>query len=57
MYLIRKSTRHSLEDVGGFFGGRDHSTVLYAIDRIEKQMQADPRLKELVAGFLSQLRA
>jgi len=56
MYLIRKSTRHSLGDIGGFFGGRDHSTVLYAIDRIEQQMQADPRLKELVAGFLGQLR-
>ncbi len=56
MYLIRKSTRHSLEEIGGFFGGRDHSTVLYAIDRIELQMQADPRIKELVAGFLNQLR-
>ncbi|MEO6707944.1 MAG: chromosomal replication initiator protein DnaA, partial [Planctomycetota bacterium] len=56
MYLIRKSTRHSLEEIGGFFGGRDHSTVLYAIDRIEKQMEADPRTKELVAGFLNQLR-
>ncbi|HTF89175.1 MAG TPA: chromosomal replication initiator protein DnaA [Planctomycetota bacterium] len=56
MYLIRKSTRHSLEEIGGFFGGRDHSTVLYAIDRIEKQMESDPRTKELVAGFLNQLR-
>ncbi len=56
MYLIRKSTRHSLEEIGGFFGGRDHSTVLYAIERIELQMQADPRIKELVAGFLNQLR-
>ena len=55
-YLIRKSTRHSLEEIGGFFGGRDHSTVLYAIDRIEKQMLEDPRTKELVAGFLNQLR-
>ena len=56
MYLIRKSTRHSLEEIGGFFGGRDHSTVLYAIERIELQMQADPRIKELVASFLNQLR-
>ncbi len=56
MYLIRKSTRHSLEEIGGFFGGRDHSTVLYAIERIEAQMAADPRTKELVAGFLNQLR-
>jgi len=56
MYLIRKSTRHSLEEIGGFFGGRDHSTVLYALERIEEQMQADPSFKELVAGFLNQLR-
>ena len=56
MYLIRKSTRHSLEEIGGFFGGRDHSTVLYAIERIEQEMSANPRTKELVAGFLNQLR-
>jgi chromosomal replication initiator protein len=56
MYLIRKCTRHSLEEIGGFFGGRDHSTVLYAIDRIEQEMSGDPQTKELVAGFINQLR-
>jgi chromosomal replication initiator protein len=56
MYLVRKTTRHSLEEIGGFFGGRDHSTVLYGIERIEEQMARDPQLKTLVAGFLTQLQ-
>jgi chromosomal replication initiator protein len=56
MYLVRKITRHSLEEIGGFFGGRDHSTVLYAIDRIKVQMKEDERLRALVAGFLGQLQ-
>jgi chromosomal replication initiator protein len=56
MYLVRKSTRHSLEEIGGFFGGRDHSTVLYGIERIEEQMARDPQLKTLIAGFLTQLQ-
>jgi hypothetical protein len=30
--------------------------VLYAIERIEQEMSANPRTKELVAGFLNQLR-
>jgi chromosomal replication initiator protein len=56
MYLARKVTRHSLEEVGGFFGGRDHSTVLYAIERVEREIRDDARFKDLIAGFLSQLQ-
>ena len=56
MYLARKITRHSLEEIGGFFGGRDHTTVLYAVEQIEKQIQADERLRATVVGFLSQLQ-
>ncbi|MBI5434814.1 MAG: chromosomal replication initiator protein DnaA [Planctomycetes bacterium] len=56
MFLARKITRHSLEEIGGFFGGRDHSTVLYAIEKVEGEMRDDPRFRELVAGFLTQLQ-
>ncbi len=57
MYLARKITRHSLEEVGGFFGGRDHSTVLYGVDKIERLMGEDADTRRVVEGLLSELEA
>lgn len=45
MYLARKNTSHSLEEIGAYFGNRDHSTVLYAADKIEKNLQEDAELR------------
>ncbi len=45
MYLARALTRHSLEEIGGYFGGRDHTTVLYANRAIEEQKSADPQFQ------------
>ncbi len=56
MFLARSITRHSLEEVGGFFGGRDHTTVLYAVEQIDKQMRADERFRGAVQGMLAQLQ-
>ncbi|MBM3988040.1 MAG: chromosomal replication initiator protein DnaA [Planctomycetes bacterium] len=56
MFLARSITRHSLEEIGGFFGGRDHTTVLYAVEQIEKQTKADNRFRALIQGLLGQLR-
>ncbi len=56
MYLARKITRHSLEEIGGFFGGRDHSTVLYGVEKIDRQSKEDPRTRELLASLLTQLQ-
>jgi chromosomal replication initiator protein len=42
MYLARQLTGHSLEEIGGYFGGRDHTTVLYAAEKIQKQRETDP---------------
>ncbi len=36
MYLCKEFTSYSLKQIGNFFGGRDHSTVIYAIQNIEK---------------------
>ncbi|MCC7011727.1 MAG: chromosomal replication initiator protein DnaA [Planctomycetes bacterium] len=56
MYIARTITRHSLEEIGGFFGGRDHTTVLYAVEQIDKQMKSDDRFRATVQGFLHQLQ-
>src|SRR5690606_25363393 len=35
MYLIRKELENSFPSIGEFFGGRDHTTVMHAVDKIE----------------------
>ena len=42
MYIIRDLTELSTTDIGQFFGGRDHTTVMNAIDKIEKRILSDP---------------
>lgn len=41
MYLMTELTEHSLKTIGGFFGGRDHSTVIHARDTISEQRKLD----------------
>lgn len=43
MYLARQLTRHSLEEIGGYFGGRDHTTVMHANKTIENLRKSDPQ--------------
>ncbi|MCP4590639.1 MAG: chromosomal replication initiator protein DnaA [bacterium] len=44
MYLARELTNHSLEEIGGFFGGRDHSTVLHGCRLIAESRASDGQL-------------
>ncbi|MFK7927020.1 MAG: chromosomal replication initiator protein DnaA [Myxococcota bacterium] len=55
MFLARRSTRHSLEEIGGFFGGRDHSTVLYAVQKIETAISKDSAAFDTVQDLLGRL--
>jgi chromosomal replication initiator protein len=55
MFLARRITRHSLEEIGGFFGGRDHTTVLYAVDKIAKLCDKDPATAKVVGNLLEKL--
>ena len=41
MYLGRRLTRHSLEEIGGHLGGRDHSTVLHSCGKVEQLCAQD----------------
>lgn len=44
MFLARKHTRYSLEEIGGYFGGRDHTTVLHAVRTVDGDMKEDPEI-------------
>lgn len=48
MYLARELTPLSLEEIGGYFGGRDHTTVLHAHRAIKRQQETNPRLVQVL---------
>lgn len=55
MFLLREHTESSLDDVGRIFGNRDHTTVLYAVNKIRDRAQKDRMFKELVDGLSNRL--
>jgi len=46
MYLSKEMTKSSLKTIGLHFGGRDHSTVIHAIQTIEKESQKEDKTRE-----------
>jgi chromosomal replication initiator protein len=57
MYLTRELTRSSLAQVGELFGGKAHSTVLYACQKLEEQMKQDAELAAAVRQLCARLKA
>lgn len=54
MYLARKHTQSSLQDIGAAFGGRDHGTVIHATKTIEDKMSQDAQLSEVINRLSAQ---
>jgi len=57
MYLARNLTRHSLEEIGGYFGGRDHTTVLHADRTIRAMREEDVLLQATLERLTQQIQA
>ena len=55
MYLSRQLTRHSLQEIGQAFGGRDHGTVIHAVKTVENMMEQDDSVQGSVDFLKSQL--
>ena len=55
MYQIRSMTNLSLKEIGKEFDGRDHTTVLHSIDRIEKMVKEDPEIKEIIKDITANI--
>jgi len=57
MYIARTMTDLSFAELGGKFGGRDHTTVLHACQKIENLMSNDPEVRGVVEELMTQLSA
>ncbi len=55
MYICRKMTDLSYPEIGTKFGGKDHSTIIHAIKKIEKKMEEDLYTKSLVEKLMERL--
>jgi chromosomal replication initiator protein len=55
MFLARRHTRYSLEEIGGYFGGRDHTTVLHAVRTIESDCSESPEIANQLVQIDTQL--
>ena len=55
MYLLRKETNASLPQIGEVLGGRDHTTVMYAIEKIASEIETKTDLRKRVVNIKQQL--
>jgi chromosomal replication initiator protein len=56
IYLARTMTSASQTDIGNAFGGRDHSTVSYAIDTVKDQLEHDPPFRSMLEALADEIR-
>lgn len=56
MYLVRRLTGYSYPEIGAFFGGRDHSTVIHANKIISERLQSETDLRLLLTGLEKALK-
>jgi chromosomal replication initiator protein len=57
MYLCRQLAGSSLPEIGNFFGGKDHSTVIHSCKVIEDKREKDPDLKARIETLIKHLRS
>ncbi len=55
MYLARKELGSSFPSIGDFFGGRDHTTVMHGVEKVEKAVNSDDVIKQEVELILEKL--
>ena len=56
MYVVREITQLPTEAIGSEFGGRDHSTVVYALQQMEKNIQKDSKIKATAEDIIKNIR-
>jgi chromosomal replication initiator protein len=55
IFLARRLTTKSLQDIGDFFGGRDHTTILHSCRKLEQSSETDPETREAIDAIRRKL--
>ena len=56
IYIVREITQMPMVEIGETFGGRDHSTIVYALRQMESKLNKDPRTKDTVDDIIKNIR-
>ena len=56
IYIVRELTTLSMENIGKEFGGRHYSTIVYTVQQVEKNIKADPVLRDTVEDIIKNIR-
>ena len=56
MFLVKELTHASLPEIGRYFGGKHHTTVLHSIQKIEELRQRDEDLNSLIHSVMNTLQ-
>ncbi len=56
IYLVKDITNMSMEQIGNEFNGRHHSTIVYTCQQVEKNMEFDPKVKEMIRDIKKNLQ-
>ncbi len=57
MYLAREMTDLTLPEIGGHFGGRDHSTVIHACDKVGVDLKKNQNVKNLMQKLMLDIKS
>ena len=56
MYIIREITEYTTTEIGQAFGGRDHTTVMYACQKIEERVKSEPAMDSVVQSLIRKIK-
>lgn len=54
-YVVRTITNLPMKSIGEEFGGRDHTTIVYAVQKVEKEMAKDPAFRNMVNDIIKNI--